>query len=103
MIQIRRLQKSVGLFQYIHLTFFPISLKVIEQLFLLFMDVSAFLHKKRRKGKRGKIKTVQTPYRDKVFMGGVGQPNREDHVSTYVVKCCRRADCKLLGVGCRML
>jgi len=79
------------------------SLKVKQQLFFLFMDVSAFCIKTRKKGNRRKIKTALTPHRENVIIGGVGQPNREYHVSTYVVKCCGRADCKLLGIGCRML
>jgi hypothetical protein len=70
------------------------------------MDVSVFLHKKRKKANsHEKIKTALTPHREKVIMEGLGQPNRENIMfQTYVVKSCGRADCKLLGeaVGCRL-
>jgi hypothetical protein len=43
------------------------------------MDVSVFLHKRRKKCE--KIKTALTPHREKEFMGGVRKPNREYHVT----------------------
>jgi hypothetical protein len=54
MNHMRRLQKAGGLFQYIPFTSFPIPLKVIQQLFFLFMDVSAFLHKNEKKRQQEK-------------------------------------------------
>jgi hypothetical protein len=52
----RRRQKAVGLFRYIPFTSFLVPLKVTQQLFFLFLDVSAFLHKKRKKDNRERLK-----------------------------------------------